>query len=104
MLPTVDILDEGIGVVAHGLLNTMTVIGGAAELLRTEWDVISEERRAELFKLIEVQVVEASQSLVGLVQGLPVEAIQLLDSLSRERDVTVPAVPPRLRRRAADPK
>lgn len=97
-----DISDGGAGVVAHGLLNTMTVIGGAAELLRTEWDTLDVERRGELFALIEVQVVQASQTLVGMVQGLPAEAIQMLEDLSRLRDDPVPESPPRLRRRRTD--
>ena len=97
-----DISDSGTGVTAHGLLNTMSVIGGAAELLRTEWDALSPTRRAELFQLIEVQVTQASQTLVGMVQGLPAEAIALLDELSRVRDEAVPESPPRLRRRRSD--
>jgi hypothetical protein len=88
------------GVVAHGLLNTMTVIRGAAELLRTEWDGISPVRRGELFALIELQAAEASQALVSIVQGLPPEALDLLEELSSRRDQPVPANPPRLRRRA----
>jgi len=95
--------DEAAGVVAHGLLNTMTVISAAAELLRTEWDAISPTRRAEMLSLIELHVAEASQSLVGIVQGLSPDALDLLDELSRRRDVAVVESPPRLRRRRADP-
>lgn len=94
--------DDAAGVIAHGLLNTMTVIAGAAELLRTEWDSLSDTRRAEVFSLIELHVAEASQSLVGIVQGLSPEALDLLDELSRRRDEPVPAEPPRLRRRRSD--
>ena len=94
--------DEAAGVVAHGLLNTMTVISGAAELLRTEWASISEERRRDMLRLIELHVAEASQALVGIVQGLPPEALDLLDELSRRRDAAVVEAPPRLRRRRTD--
>jgi hypothetical protein len=90
------------GVVAHGLLNTMTVISGAAEILRTEWDALSAPRRADLFRLIELHTAEASVALVGIVQGLPPEALDVLDELSRRRDEPVPADPPRLRRRRTD--
>lgn len=93
---------EVAGVVAHGLLNTMTVISGAAELLRTEWDALSTVRRGELFELIELHSSEASQSLVLIVQGLPAAALVVLDELSRRRDEPVPDPPPRLRRRRAD--
>jgi signal transduction histidine kinase len=89
-------------VVAHGLLNTLTVIGGAAELLRTEWDVISPSRREELFTLIEVHVGEAGEALRGLVLGLPPEALAMLDELSRLRSEPLPAEVPRLRRRRTD--
>jgi hypothetical protein len=92
-------VDSLAGVVAHGLLNTMAVIAGAAELLRTEWDSIGAPRRDELFALIELHVGEASETLRTLVQGLPVEAIELLDELSRRRDAPVAPAPPRLRRR-----
>jgi hypothetical protein len=94
--------DNAAGVVAHGLLNTMTVIAGAAELLRTEWDNLSAPRRSELFSLIEVHASHASDALVSIVQGLPPEALDLLDELSRLRDEPVPAEPPRLRRRRSD--
>jgi hypothetical protein len=91
------------GVVAHGLLNTMAVISGAAELLRTEWDSLTAKRRNELLALIELQIAEGSETLVHLVQGLPVEAIELLDELSRKREGPIPADPPRLRRRGEAP-
>lgn len=95
--------DSAAGVVAHGLLNTMTVISGAAQLLRDEWDVLSPERRAEVFSLIEAHAAEASQALVTIVQGLPPEALDLLEELSRRRDAPRSARPPaRLRRRQAD--
>jgi signal transduction histidine kinase len=94
--------DELAAVVAHGLLNTLTVIGGAAELLRTEWDTIGPSRRDELFALIEVQVGEAADGLRGLVLGLPPEALELLDELSRIRQEPLPAEVPRLRRRRTD--
>lgn len=94
--------DDAAGVIAHGLLNTMTVIGGAAELLRTEWDALSDVRRGEMLSLIELHVAEASQALVGIVQGLSPDALDLLDQLSRLRDEAVVADPPRLRRRRGD--
>lgn len=93
------VYDEAAGVIAHGLLNTMTVIAGAAELLRTEWENISTPRRAELFQLIELHTADAARALVGLVQGMSAEALDLLDELSRLRDERVPEQPPRLRRR-----
>lgn len=95
--------DDGAAVLAHGLLNTMTVISGAAELLRTEWDTIGPARRAEILSLIELHVAEASQALTGIVHGLPPEALDMLDELSRKRDDAVVASPPRLRRRRTDP-
>jgi light-regulated signal transduction histidine kinase (bacteriophytochrome) len=95
--------DAVAGVVAHGLLNTMAVISGAAELLRTEWDSLTGQRRNELLALIELQTAEASETLVHVVRGLPAEAIELLDELSRKREGPVPADPPRLRRRGETP-
>ena len=96
-------------VVAHGLLNTMSVISGAAELLRREWDLISPKRRGEVFELIELHAAEASQALVSIVQGLPPEALDLLEQLSRRRDTgngngngNGNGAPPRLRRRRTD--
>lgn len=108
---TAAVFDSPAGVVAHGLLNTMTVISGAAELLRREWDVISPERRAEVFSLIELHAAEASQALVTIVQGLPPEALGLLEELSRLRENRAAVVSrsghgngsvPRLRRRRED--
>lgn len=100
---TATAFDSAAGVVAHGLLNTMTVISGAAQLLRNEWDVISPERRAEVFSLIETHAAEASVALVTIVQGLPPEALELLEELSQRRDAARPAArPPRLRRRRED--
>jgi hypothetical protein len=96
------LFDHTAGVVAHGLLNTMTVISGATELLRAEWDQISAVRRNELFALIEVQTAEANQALVSIVQGLPTEAIDLLEELSHRRDEPLPNPPVRLRRRRSD--
>jgi hypothetical protein len=81
-----DVSDHSAGVVAHGLLNTMSVIAGAAELLRTEWDSISAARRHELFRLIELHAAEAGEALGSMVRGLPAEAVDLLDELSRRRD------------------
>jgi hypothetical protein len=102
-MTTTDVLfDHSAGVVAHGLLNTMTVIAGATELLRTEWDQISALRRNELFALIEVQTAEANQALISIVQGLPSEAVDLLEELSRQRDEPLPEPPVRLRRRRSD--
>ncbi|HZQ28707.1 MAG TPA: hypothetical protein VFA94_13505 [Acidimicrobiales bacterium] len=90
------------GVVAHGLLNTMTVISGAAEILRTEWEHISSSRRHELFQLIELHAAEASEALGSIARGLPTEALATLDELSHRRDAPLPDPPIRLRRRRSD--
>jgi hypothetical protein len=48
-----------------------------------------------------VHSVEASESLVWIVQGLPHEALAMLDELDRSRHA-LPDELPRLRRRRAD--
>jgi hypothetical protein len=96
---TATAFDSAAGVVAHGLLNTMTVISGAAQLLRNEWDVLSAERRAEVFSLIETHAAEASMALVTIVQGLPPEALELLEELSLRRDAARAAATPPVRLR-----
>ena len=75
--------DTAVVVIAHGLINTLSVVSGAAGILRESGDRLSPERSDQLLSMIEGQVGEASELLRGLVLGLDPEIVLELDELNR---------------------
>ena len=75
-------VDATVAVVAHGLLNSMAIISGAAATLQEAWDVLDEARRQSLFRMITDQAHHVTDMLGELVRGLPVGVLHELDALS----------------------
>lgn len=78
-------VDQTAAVVAHGLLNSMAVICGAATTLRESWDELDAKARDDLLVMIESQGDHVTAMLADLARGLPAEVIALLDSLRPAR-------------------
>ena len=68
-------------VVAHGLLNTMAAISGAALTLRRNRHKLDEGQFAMLLSLIEDQASLASGMLKDVVRGLPPATMEALESM-----------------------
>ena len=81
-------VDPSAAVIAHGLLNSMAVITGAAATLRESWDRIGDKGRADLLQMIEAQSDHVTGMLTDLARGLSAEVVQLLESLRSERTVS----------------
>jgi len=82
--------DPSAAVVAHGLLNAMAVISGAAATLRESWDRLGETGRKELLNMIEGQSDHVTGMLTDMARGLPSDVVQMLSAISAEhmREVT----------------
>jgi K+-sensing histidine kinase KdpD len=78
-------IDRTAAVVAHGLLNSMAVICGAATTLRESWDALDRKARDDLLVMIESQGDHVTAMLSDLARGLPAEVVALLDSLRNSR-------------------
>lgn len=87
---------EAVAVIAHGLINTLSVVSGAAGVLRENSTRLSSPRNQELLGMIETQIVDAAELLRGLILGLAPEVVVELDRLNRAA-ATPPARPVRLR-------
>lgn len=74
--------DPMVAVVAHGLLNSMAIIAGAASTLREAWDALDARRRAELLAMIGDQAQHVSDMLGDLARGLPPGVLRQLDELT----------------------
>ena len=74
--------DATMAVVAHGLLSSMALINGSAELLTERWDQLDDMRRKRLLDNVCSQSAFVIEVLKDLARGLPpdVEA-----ALKRER-------------------
>lgn len=74
--------DATMAVVAHGLLSSMALINGSAELLTERWDDLDDARRKRLLDNVCSQAAFVIEVLKDLARGLPpdVEA-----ALRRER-------------------
>ena len=78
-------VDATVAVVAHGLLNSMAIISGAAATLQDAWDALDEARRQSLFRMITDQARHVTDMLGELVRGLPVGVLHELDALNEAR-------------------
>jgi signal transduction histidine kinase len=80
-----DIDDDLLAVVAHSLLNSMSVISGNAETLVEHWDRVDPEVRREFLERIITQSAHVAGVLTDLVRsGRPelVQALQEMDGFS----------------------
>lgn len=72
-------VDATAAVTAHGLLNSMAIISGAATTLRESWDALDPAGRAVLLGMIVDQAQQVSDTLGELVRGLPPGVLKELD-------------------------
>jgi K+-sensing histidine kinase KdpD len=82
-----DMLDDDLlAVVAHSLLNSMSVISGNAETLADHWDRIDAATRAELLSRIMTQSSHVVGVLTDLVRSGRPELVEALEHLQRPQD------------------
>lgn len=74
--------DPTAAVVAHGLLNSMAIISGAARTLTDAWDDLDAGRRLQLLTMIGDQADHVSDMLGDLARGLPPGVLRELDSIT----------------------
>lgn len=84
-------MDEGIdddllAVVAHSLLNSMSVISGNAETLLDHWERIDAVTRAEFLERIVMQSGHVVGVLTDLVRSGRPELVEALELLQRGSD------------------
>ncbi|HET7652156.1 MAG TPA: hypothetical protein VFK42_03905 [Acidimicrobiales bacterium] len=63
--------DATMAVVAHGLLSSLALINGSAELLAEKWDALDEARRKRLLDNVCTQSSFVIEVLKDLARGLP---------------------------------
>jgi K+-sensing histidine kinase KdpD len=74
--------DPTAAVMAHGLLNSMAIIRGAARTLQEAWESLGPEQRAQLLSMVADQADHVASMLGELARGLPMGVLQELESLS----------------------
>lgn len=75
--------DPTAAVMAHGLLNSMAIIGGAARTLQDSWDALPAEHRDRLLSMIADQAEHVGGMLGDMARGLPIGALEELEALTR---------------------
>ncbi|HET9443708.1 MAG TPA: hypothetical protein VFO65_10315 [Acidimicrobiales bacterium] len=70
-----------VAVAAHSLLQSVSVILAAAEMIQTHADQLSPQRQDELLSLICAQGRHVAGVLVDLVRGVPAEVLAVLEEL-----------------------
>ncbi len=70
-------------VTAHSLLNSMSAIIGAADLLSQRWASLDDDDRGRQLRMISSQGRLVASVLQDVVRGLPPEVIDLLDPATR---------------------
>lgn len=73
--------DATVAVVAHGLLNSITVIRAAATTLRERWPQLPDGERDDMLEKLDAQAAHIGNVLQDLVQLLPTTARAMLDAL-----------------------
>ena len=76
--------DATFAVVAHGLLQSVTVIRGAAGTLKDRWAELPDVERDRLLENLDSQAAHLGEVLSDLVQMLPSRAIAVLEGLADE--------------------
>ncbi|HMC69662.1 MAG TPA: histidine kinase dimerization/phospho-acceptor domain-containing protein [Mycobacteriales bacterium] len=71
-------------VIAHGLLNSLTVVKGAADMVRASFPELPTEQVQLWFDSIHDQTEMMADILVDVVRGLPPQALIVLDELARD--------------------
>lgn len=83
----VDMLDDDVlAVVAHSLLNSMSVISGNAETLAEHWERISQEARLDFLDRIVTQSGHVVGVLTDLVRSGRPELVAALERLNQAGD------------------
>lgn len=78
--------DDLLAVVAHSLLNSMSVISGNAETLAEHWDRISADTRLEFLDRIVTQSAHVVGVLTDLVRSGRPELVEALERLQTDTD------------------
>jgi signal transduction histidine kinase len=73
--------DDLLAVMAHSLLNSMGVIGGAAETIKLHWDRLDDAIKLDLLDKIVQQSAHVSGVLGDLVRSGSPEVVQALNEL-----------------------
>lgn len=76
--------DATFAVVAHGLLQSVTVIRGSASTLKEHWADLPDVERERLLERLDSQAAHVGEVLSDLVQMLPSAAIAVLEGLAEE--------------------
>ena len=76
--------DDLLAVVAHSLLNSMSVIAGNAETLADYWDSIDSETRVDFLGRIVTQSAHVVGVLTDLVRSGRPELVEALERLHKE--------------------
>ena len=76
--------DDLLAVVAHSLLNSMSVIAGNAETLADHWDAIDAETRVDFLGRIVTQSAHVVGVLTDLVRSGRPELVEALERLQKE--------------------
>ena len=71
-------------VIAHGLLNSLTVVKGAADMVRASFAELPTAQVQSWFDSIDRQTEMMADILVDVVRGLPPQALIVLDELARD--------------------
>jgi K+-sensing histidine kinase KdpD len=75
--------DDLLAVVAHSLLNSMSVISGNAETLADHWERITPETRGDLLDRIVTQSAHVVGVLTDLVRSGRPELVEALEHLQK---------------------
>lgn len=73
--------DDLLAVMAHSLLNSMSVIGGAAETIKLHWERFDDTVKLELLDKILQQSAHVSAVLSDLVRSGSPEVVHALNEL-----------------------
>lgn len=77
----VDAMIATMAVMAHGLLNAMSVVMGTVDLLDRRWDDLTAEQRAELFASLKRQGGSVVEGLRDMMRGIPEQLANALDEI-----------------------
>lgn len=70
-----------VAVMAHGLLNAMSVVIGSADLLERRWDDLTAEQRQEIFASLKRQSESVVEGLRDMMRGVPEALAEALDEV-----------------------
>jgi signal transduction histidine kinase len=84
MGPETEWPDDLLAVMAHGLLNSMGVISGAAETMKLHWARLDDDLKLELIDKMIAQAALVSGVLTDLVRSGRPELVEALDQLRIE--------------------